>query len=255
MEPEKRDDIIHAIRARHYGNLTLIDEQLQGILAVLEKKGEIDNTIIIYSADHGSALGNHNMLHKGTHYDTDARVPFVVRYPKLVKPGIRKGFSSHVDLLSTLISLAGGSIPQQCEGKDLTPMLINASVRVNAFAVIECTLVTSIITNRWKLGIHHFNGDGDFYDLEADPMELTNLFGKLDYANVQKDLIQKLVKWRCELNPEMKIPNDPFAWRECLGSEANLFREQYMKQYLALAQIEGRPGKVGKKYYNEYFKH
>ncbi|MHC4147469.1 MAG: sulfatase family protein [Planctomycetota bacterium] len=251
--PEKRNEIIHAIRAGHYGNLTLIDDQLAGILEALEKNGQLGNTVIIYSSDHGSALGNHNLLHKGMHYDPQARVPFVVRYPRLVKPGIRNGFSSHVDLLPTLTSIAGGAAPPNAEGKDLTPMLMDASGSVNDFTVVECTLVTSIITDRWKIGFHHFNGDGDLYDLDKDPHELRNLFDDPEYADVRRMLAAKLVKWRRRLSPEMNIPEDPFEWRQCLGPAVDLWRNNYMKGYDRMSKIEGRPGKVGMKYYNKYF--
>lgn len=252
--PEKRDEIIHAIRAGHYGNLTLIDRQLAGILAALEKKGQLGNTVIIYSSDHGSAIGNHNMLHKGTHYDTDARVPFVVRYPKIVKPGIRNGFSSHVDLLPTLVSIAGGTVPTGVEGKDLTPMLKDASKSVNDFVIVECTLVTSIITDRWKIGFHHFNSDGDLYDFDNDPKELKNLFDDPKYAEVRQMLTTKLVRWRRQLSSKTKIPDDPFQWRECLGPVVDMWRDNYMKGYIRMSKIEGRPGKVGMNYYNKYFK-
>ena len=251
--PEERDDIIHAIRAGHYGNLTLIDDQLAGILEALEKGGQLDNTVIIYSSDHGSALGNHNLLHKGMHYDRQARVPFVVRYPKLIEPGIRNGFSSHADLLPTLVSITGGTVPSNVEGKDLVPMLKDASKSVNDFAIVECTLATSIITKWWKIGFHHFNGDGDLYDLNDDPNELKNLFDNSRYADVRRMLAAKLVKWRRELSPEMDIPEDPFQWRECLGPVVDLWRDNYMKGYIRMSKIEDRPGKVGMKYYKKYF--
>lgn len=252
--PEKRDEIIHAIRSAHYGNLTLIDNQLAGILKALEQKNQLDNTIIIYTADHGSALGNHNLLHKGIHYDHQARVPFVVHYPPMIKPGTRDGFSSHVDLLPTLVSLAGGKIPDSVEGKDLTPMLRDQSKSVNSFAIVECTLVTSIITDRWKIGFHHFNSEGDLYDQKNDQAELINLFDYPDYARIKNMLAEKLVNWRRHLNPGSDIPDDPFQWRDCLGPDVNIWRERYLKGYLKLSKIEGRPGKVGMQWYKKYFK-
>jgi arylsulfatase A-like enzyme len=194
------------------------------------------------------------MLHKGTHFDTDVRVPFVVRYPKMVKPGVRKGFSAHVDLLPTLVSLAGGTVPQDVEGKDLTPMLRDPNAIVADFAVMECTLVTSIITEKWKMAFHHFNKEADLYDLENDPEELKNLAGKPQYAGVERQLMKQLVKWRRALSPNMDIPDDPYKWRMCLGPVVDMWREQYMRQYNRLASIEGRPGKTGRKYFDQYFK-
>ncbi len=254
-KPELRKPVMRAIRAAHYGNLTMIDERVGEILAALEKRGELENTVVIWSSDHGAALGNHNMLHKGTHFDTDVRVPFVVRYPKMVKPGVRKGFSAHVDLLPTLLSLAGGETPEGVEGKDLTPMLKDPKATVAEFAVMECALVTSIITDRWKMAFHHFNREADLYDLEADPKELRNLAGKPKYAKVEEELRAKLVRWRRELSPNARIPDDPYEWRECLGPGYEAFQKGHVKQYEKLAGYEGRPGKTGRKYYDQYSKY
>jgi len=253
-QPEKRREMLRAIRAAHYGNLTLIDEQVGRIIKALESRGELDDTVVIWSSDHGSALGNHDMLHKGTHFDTDVRVPFVVRHPKTVTRGVRKGFSAHVDLLPTLVSLAGGTVPKQVEGKDLTPMLKDPSATVAEFAVMECTLATSIITSKWKMAFHHFNGEADLYDLENDPHELKNLAGKPQYAPVEEQLRKKLLEWRRALSPDMSIPDDPYKWRRCLGPEAEAWRQRYMKQYERLIELQGRPGKTGREYFDRYFK-
>ncbi|MGB2820732.1 MAG: sulfatase-like hydrolase/transferase, partial [Phycisphaerae bacterium] len=251
--PEDGNEIFRAIRAGHYGNLTMIDEQVGGILKALEAAGDLDNTLVIWSSDHGSALGNHNMLHKGTHFDTDARVPFVVRHPGMVKPGVRKGFSAHVDLLATLVSLAGGRVPKEVEGKDLTGMLTDPDATVADFAVMECTLVTSIITDRWKMAFHHFNSEADLYDLRNDPKELKNLAGRAEYAAIEKALAEKLVKWRRGLDPRADVPDDPYRWRECLGPVVDVWRKMYMAQYTRMAKLEGRPGKTGRKYFDRYF--
>jgi arylsulfatase A-like enzyme len=252
-EPARRDEVIRAIRAGHYGNLTLIDEQVGRILGALEARGELDETVVIFSSDHGAALGNHNMLHKGTHFDTDVRVPFVVRCPELAEPGVRRGFSAHVDLLPTLISLAGGRVPEEVEGRDLTPMLQDASAAVADFAVMECTLVTSIITDRWKMAFHHFNNEADLYDLEDDPRELNNLAGRPECAAIERELTEKLVAWRRELSPDAEIPEHPYAWRACLGPAVDRGREGQMKQYRRLIDLEGRPGKTGREHFERYF--
>lgn len=251
--PEKTEEMIRVIRAAHYGNLTLIDEQVGRIIEALEARDELDNTVVIWSSDHGSALGNHNMLHKGTHFDTDVRVPFIVRHPKMVKPGVKKGFTAHVDLLPTLVSLAGGTVPAQVEGKDLTPILKSAGASVADFAVMECTLATSIITDKWKMAFHHFNNEADLYDLEKDPKELHNLADKPQFAQVAEQLRKKLVGWRRQMSPDMNIPDDPYLWRACLGPEVNLWRQMYIRQYNRLVDLEGRPGKTGHKYFDHYF--
>lgn len=108
--PDKKAEIIRRIRAAHYGNLTFIDEQVGKILESLKETGQLDNTIIIWTADHGSHLGDHNLIHKATHYERSARVPFVVWAGKNIRKGERKDFSSHVDIMPTFIDIAGGYI-------------------------------------------------------------------------------------------------------------------------------------------------
>ena len=119
----RRDQIIHAIRAGHYGNLSFIDEQMGRVIGALERRGELDDTIVLWTSDHGSHLGDHDLIHKGTHYDLSARVPFVVRHPASIPPGVRDGFSAHVDLMPTILSLAGAPLPEAMEGRDLTALL------------------------------------------------------------------------------------------------------------------------------------
>ena len=243
-------DLRRRVRAGHYGTLTLIDERIGDVLQALEQKGQLENTIIVFSSDHGSSLFDNGLLHKGTHFDESVRVPFIICYPGHIKPGFRHHFSTHVDLLPTLVKLAGAKIPEGVEGKDLTPMLNDPGARVQDFAVMECTLTTSIITHDWRMSMHHFNGDSDLYDIKEDPHSFFNLSGKPEYADVEKKLRDALVQWRREFSPEMDIPDNPFAWRECLGPQDFIqdFRQGYIKQYKRLARLDPteRPGKVGK---------
>lgn len=193
--PERRDEIIHRIRAGHYGGLTYIDRQLEKIFNALEDKGLFDETIIIYSSDHGAHLGDHNLIHKGTHYDSSARVPFVVRYPKKIEPKQTDAFSSHVDLMPTLLDLADIPIQKSLEGKSLVPILSGKEESVQDKVFIEIRGTTSIVTDDWKMGINPKDQDGDLYDLKNDPNELYNLFGKPEYAEIQTKLVDEIVKF------------------------------------------------------------
>jgi arylsulfatase len=207
-QPEKRDRIVHRIRAGHYGNLTFIDRQVEGLFAVLEAKGLMDKTVIIYSSDHGAHLGDHDAMHKGTHYDSSARVPFVLRYPKKIKPQVTQAFSGHVDLMPTILELADTPAPPALEGRSLVPVLFGHRQKVQDQVFIEIRGTTSIVTDRWKLGINPKDQDGDLYDLKNDPHELRNLFGRPEVAAVQADLTQQIVAF----NPQLKDTLDNAAW-------------------------------------------
>ena len=250
LSPPEQEDLRRRVRAGHYGNLTLIDERIGDVLSALAAQNQLENTIIIFASDHGSSLFDNGLLHKGTHFDESVRVPFIVHNPKFAAPGVRKNFTTHVDFLPTMISLAGGDIPPAVEGVDLTPMLKDPQASVQEFAVMECTLATAIITDEWRMSVNHFNGDSDLYDIKSDPHSFENLSGRSEYAEIEKSLRQKLVQWRRKLSPGKNIPENVFEWRECLGPSEYVahFRESYLNQYRRLAKLdpEKRPGRVGK---------
>jgi hypothetical protein len=132
-------------------------------------------------------------------------------------------------------------------------MLKDPTATVADFAVMECALVTSIITDKWEMAFHHFNNEADLYDLENDPHELENLAGRPGYAAIERQLSNKLVRWRRELSPDARIADDPYQWRTCLGPEVENLRKSYMRQYNRLIELAGRPGKAGQEYFDQYF--
>jgi arylsulfatase A-like enzyme len=123
LPPEEQEQVRRELRAQHYGSLTFIDEQIGRVLDGLEARGELENTTIVFTSDHGSALFDNGMLHKGGHFPSQAIVPFVVWHPGTVTPGVRTNFSAHVDLYPTLMEIAGGAPHQGCEGTSIVPML------------------------------------------------------------------------------------------------------------------------------------
>ena len=203
----RRDQIIHAIRAGHYGNLTFIDEQIGRVIEALERRGELDDTVVLWTSDHGSHLGDHDLIHKGTHYDASARVPLVVRHPDRVDPGVRDGFTAHVDLMPTILSLAGAPLPEAMEGRDLTPVLEGTAPSVQDEVFIEIRGSTSIVTDRWKLGLYPHDGEGDLYDLEDDPYELINRFEDGDYGGVREELSERIREFSPEWPPAFSVVN------------------------------------------------
>jgi len=204
--PQERKKIINRIRAGHFGNLTFIDEQLGKILKALDETGQLDNTIIIYSADHGSCLGDHDLIHKGTFYDRSAIVPFIVRYPRKVKPSITDAFSSHVDVMPTILSIAGAALPVTIEGKDLKPLFYGKKKSIQDFLILEIRGGTGIVTDRWKMSIYPKTGDGELYDLKADPKEIHNLYNKPEYKEMKKNLLAKMTTVNPNLSREIEKP-------------------------------------------------
>ena len=239
----------HDLRAAHYGSLSFIDEQIGNILSALDEKKQLSNTFVIFSSDHGSALFDNEMLHKGAHFPNQSIVPFVVWHPKKVIPGKRTHFSSHVDILPTLLEIAGGQLHPAMEGHSLVPMFRDPSLQIDSFIVLESTLVTSIMTKEWLTGFHHISKEIDLYSLRDDPMCHHNLATNPAYQPVINKMRRDLVAWRRKLSPAKVISDDPLTWDDDLlgdPKEIDKYRQRYIQEYRALTLInERRPGIVG----------
>ncbi|MHC4109677.1 MAG: sulfatase family protein [Planctomycetota bacterium] len=213
--PGRRTEIINRIRAGHYGGLTFIDKQIGKIVQALKEQSILDDTIIIYSADHGCHLGDHENIHKGTHFERSARVPFVVWCPSRFHNRRIKSFSSHVDFMPTVLSQAGVVIPESLEGEDLSLILSGRTDSVQDETFVEVRGATSIVTERWKLGIHHTDHEGDLIDMKDDPDELHNLFYDEKYAAIRDKLLEKIYRFNPTAKEQLaKNPHHQYVERD-----------------------------------------
>jgi arylsulfatase A-like enzyme len=196
--PKRQAELIERIRVGHYGGLSFIDHQIGRILGALEQQGQLEDTVVIFSSDHGCELGDHHNIHKGLHYQRSVRVPFVVWNPKRYEPRRVKSFSGLIDLFPTLLSMAGTDAPDAVAGRDLTPLLEGASEEEAGqdFAISEIRHGTAITTEQWKMSVYPRDGEGALYDLEEDPEELYNHYGEDAYSSVQERLEERLVAFR-----------------------------------------------------------
>ncbi|MHC4424697.1 MAG: sulfatase family protein [Planctomycetota bacterium] len=109
----------------YYGMVKLIDDQVGRILKTLEETGQLENTVIIFTADHGDMMSGHGMVWKSTHsfYDEIVRVPLMIRYPKLFKAQICDMAVDFTDFMPTILALTDRPIPKQAQGQNLVPYL------------------------------------------------------------------------------------------------------------------------------------
>jgi len=199
MDPDNRDKYIHRIRAGHFGGLSWIDRQVGRIIDKLEEKNKLENTIIIFTSDHGAHLGDHNLIHKGTHYERSSHVPFILWWPEAVKPGRVKGFTSHVDLFPTLLELAGGKLPGGIEGKSYYNLLKGRDSAPDT-AIVEILGNTALVTKDYKFGLYRQYREGELYDREKDPEEFNNLFDDPGHG----DLVNYLTEYLYSVDPTLQ---------------------------------------------------
>ncbi len=193
----------------YYGICANIDENLGRIRAELEQLGLADNTVILYTSDHGTHFRTRNAEYKRSCHEASIRVPMVAHGPGLTGGRVVEELVSLVDIPPTILSLAGAPTPERYQGRSLLP-LANGEAQDwpdDVFIQIsESQVGRALRTARWKYGVTARNKDGNrdaasdvyeeqyLYDLENDPHELLNLVGDPAYRAVADDLRERLLR-------------------------------------------------------------
>jgi len=193
-------EIIREARAAYYGLITQIDYNLGRILSALQDLNLLENTLIIFTSDHGEYLGDHHACSKIFFHEVSARVPFVLRMPRTWKHRCFgkevKGLVTHADILPTLIAAAGGKIPEESDGLDLVRLargeIEGRSHLEGAAAGSRC--YTAITDGRWKYIYYPEGGVEQFFDLETDPKELRNLSDLPEFKEAKEKLKKELLR-------------------------------------------------------------
>jgi len=187
--------------------LLAVDEGLGRVLDLLEEQNRLDNTVVIFMADNGWFFGEHRRSDKRLAYEESIRVPFAMRYPKMLKGGRRiKGMAANIDIGPTLLELAGASTPNTMQGESFVPVMEGkAEGRTAPFFyeyfqeeyAPDIPTMLSIRTPDWKYISYPYESAeagnfGELYHLGTDPKELKNLIHSPE-AKVQLDKMEKLL--------------------------------------------------------------
>jgi arylsulfatase A-like enzyme len=202
--PEERR---HRQRAYYYANVAMIDRKVGELMASLEANG-YDDTVVIFTSDHGEALGEHGHSQKWTMYDVVTRVPTVVWSPGRFEPREVEDLVSLFDLGPTVLDLADVPIPDSMEAESLVPALEGDPEwegREYAFAehardgILRSTeFMTMVRSEDWKLVHFVDHEEGQLFDLTADPDEEENLWDDPGAQDKKRELLDALLEWRIE---------------------------------------------------------
>lgn len=223
--PDNPAEYWRALRARYYGNVSVLDRGVGLILDALDESGAADNTIVVFTSDHGDSLGDRGMLNKRAFYDEVARVPLLVSVPGLGGNGRKvDGNIGHVDIVPTLLDLVGESLPDELQGTSRAKVMRGdaelsgdvfmqwhggpATVSLGDAAIERMSVLpwrTVVTQDRWKLNL--CPGDQcELYDLSSDPLELTNLFDRPDKRDLVRDLSARIRDWQYRTGDDMPLP-------------------------------------------------
>ena len=214
------------VRGRYWGNVTLMDRSVAQILQALEESGKADETIVVFTSDHGEMLGDHGILGKTVLYEESVKVPLLIRVPWLGRQQRRiEGNLSQVDLVPTLLDLMGQAIPDHLQGQSRLEVLNGQSTLSHNDVFIQwnrsdghprpgeggvnpamSTPWRSIVSaDRWKLNLSAHD-QCELYDLNADPYEIQNLFDSLEQRNRVRDLTSRIRAWQIDTGDTTTLP-------------------------------------------------
>ncbi len=202
----KEDVARQAIQA-YYASITFADAQLGRILTTLEKSGLADNTIVVFTSDHGYHMGEHGHYQKTTLFENAAHVPLIVATPNPKFPGkSARTPVEMVDFYPTLGELAGIKPPKTISGMSLVPVFSDVTATPRRCALTQYANGYSIRTARYRYtewGVDGKEG-GELYDHQVDPKEMTNLADDSTYVATVKELSELL---RSRVRSAKRVPD------------------------------------------------
>ena len=215
----KDERIFRHFLAAYYGCVSQVDHYMGAILEALATTGQTDNTIIIYTADHGDFAAYHGLGEKypwgHNVYEETLRVPFIVSWPGRVRQGeVRQDLVEETDIYPTLLELAGVEAPKDygLVGRSLVSTLTKSQPLGRHFAFCESPIMITAIGERYKLGVWLVKQRGNYpdmlFDHIADPYDDHNLIGQPQVAAEEQTLRSALNEW-VQRTPRVKVKTPP----------------------------------------------
>jgi arylsulfatase A-like enzyme len=197
----------------YYGCITSLDAHIGRLLATLQDLGQLDNTIIIFSSDHGLAIGSHGLFGKQNVYEDGMKAPLV-----FAGPGIPKGRSDALvylhDIFPTTCELVGAPVPEGLDGRSFAPIMQGSKTKTrdSLFLAFENSQ-RAVRDDRWKLIRYPHINKSQLFDLQNDPHEMRDLSADPAHAGRIESLLALMANWQAELGDKQPLavdnPNDP----------------------------------------------
>jgi arylsulfatase A-like enzyme len=194
---------------RYYGYVTYLDDQMARVMDALRASGKYDDTIVVFTSDHGDMMCEQGLIYKHCYngYDMLMKVPLTVQWPGHIKPGsVHEGLASHIDLLPTLLELAGAKIPEGLDGKSMAGVLTGDTTHARDEIFIDVhNQGFAMRGGQWKFVLNAalVNGEmvrkiDELYDMDNDPHEITNLALEPEHEARVGAMRQSIFKWLAE---------------------------------------------------------
>ncbi len=203
------------LRADYAGGVTLIDDQVGQIIEAVKKRGDWDNTIVIFTSDHGEHNGDYGIVHKRTYVRPVVGVPLIIRTPQTAAQGggrVSDAIVEMSDVGPTMAELAGNPVDYEQFALSLCPIITENAEGVRSYAISECSNEIMYRDFEWKMVINREGECYQLFDLTADPSEGINLAGLPDYQAISDELRLKLLGIILKTSPKnaaLAMGNNP----------------------------------------------
>ena len=216
----RTEAVIRDQLAEYYGMITHLDGQIARILKALRQTGAARNTIIIYSADNGLALGSHGLLGKQNVFEHGMRVPLIFVGPGIPAGKSTQAFTYLLDIFPTVCDVTGVTPPAGLDGESLRPLWEGSKARLRDSVILPFIQIQRAVRDeRWKLIAYPQAGHLQLFDLQADPEERTNLIDSPEHAKQTQRLLDLMRQWQAKSGDTLAIPsaNKPFERIDLTG--------------------------------------
>jgi len=202
----RTEKVVRDQLAEYYGLITHMDEHIGRVLKTLEKSRYADNTIVIYAADHGLAVGSHGLMGKQSIYEHSMGCPLIFAGPGIPEGGSTQAFSYLLDIFPTVCSLTGIQAPVGVEGRDLQPVWQGQAGKVRDSVFLSFSKVQrSVRDDRWKLIRYPKINHTLLFDLKNDPHELRNLADEPEQTRRVQEMLRLLKKSQREVGDDLPL--------------------------------------------------
>lgn len=204
------------IIALTYGMIAMVDDAVGEILATLDRLGLSEDTVVIFTADHGDFMGDHGiMLKYMLHYQGIIRVPCIIADPAADRAGtVRSDLASSIDLAPSILGRAGLQPYNGMQGRDLLDaaapapdgLIVEEDSAFRLYGNDTPDRVRTLVTDRWRLSYHQAGDWWELYDLTQDPDEIVNLWDSPQRPAVADELVRQMLSRLVALNDTSPLP-------------------------------------------------
>jgi uncharacterized sulfatase len=195
--------------AIYYGMMSFIDHEIGRVLDTLDRLGAADETLVLFTTDHGHFLGQHGLIAKGPfHFEDLLKTPMIVRYPPKVPAGARTaGLQSQVDFAPTFLRAAGLKIPGWMQGVDQWDVWCGTAPAARDHVIVENrhqptrVHLRTYVDPRYKITVYRGQSYGELFDLQEDPGEVRNLWGDPAQRELKATLLHRFVLAELQREP------------------------------------------------------